>query len=96
MLITIEQLCQKYGIAITGGIATGKSTITKWLAQLGYQTYDAEQITHSLLLAKEKKTFLKKNDNLCKWTSESHTFIFVYAELFFAFGPPFIFIFPFK
>ena len=59
MLITIEQLCKKYGIAITGGIATGKSTITKWLAQIGYQTYDADQIAHSLLLTKEKKTFLK-------------------------------------
>ncbi|MCL0311824.1 dephospho-CoA kinase [Apilactobacillus sp. TMW 2.2459] len=33
-------------IGITGGIATGKSTISKYLLELGYEIIDADKITH--------------------------------------------------
>ncbi len=35
-------------IGITGGIASGKSTITKYLKSLGYKIIDADDITHKL------------------------------------------------
>lgn len=39
---------QNKRIAITGGIASGKSTVTMYLRGLGYQVIDADQITHDL------------------------------------------------
>ncbi|KRM68130.1 dephospho-CoA kinase [Apilactobacillus ozensis DSM 23829 = JCM 17196] len=35
-------------IGITGGIATGKSTVSSYLAELGYQIIDADKITHTV------------------------------------------------
>ena len=35
-------------IGITGGIASGKSTVTDFLRQLGYQVIDADQVVHEL------------------------------------------------
>ena len=35
-------------IGITGGIASGKSTVTEFLRQQGYQVIDAEQVVHEL------------------------------------------------
>ena len=35
-------------IGITGGIASGKSTVTEFLRQLGYQVIDADQVVHEL------------------------------------------------
>ena len=35
-------------IGITGGIATGKSTVTEFLRQQGYQVIDADQVVHEL------------------------------------------------
>ncbi|WP_032538689.1 dephospho-CoA kinase [Streptococcus mutans] len=35
-------------IGITGGIASGKSTITNYLRQKGYQVIDADQVVHDL------------------------------------------------
>ncbi|BAQ23777.1 dephospho-CoA kinase [Streptococcus troglodytae] len=35
-------------IGITGGIASGKSTITAYLRQKGYQVIDADQVVHDL------------------------------------------------
>ena len=35
-------------IGITGGIASGKSTVTEFLRQQGYQVIDADQIVHEL------------------------------------------------
>lgn len=35
-------------IGITGGIASGKSTVTTYLRKLGYQVIDADQIVHQL------------------------------------------------
>ena len=35
-------------IGITGGIASGKSTVTEFLRQPGYQVIDADQVVHEL------------------------------------------------
>ena len=35
-------------IGITGGIASGKSTVTEFLRQHGYQVIDADQVVHEL------------------------------------------------
>jgi dephospho-CoA kinase len=35
-------------IGLTGGIATGKSTVTKWLRTLGYEVLDADEISHQI------------------------------------------------
>ena len=35
-------------IDITGGIASGKSTVTEFLRQQGYQVIDADQVVHEL------------------------------------------------
>lgn len=35
-------------IGITGGIASGKSTVTNYLRQKGYQIIDADQVVHEL------------------------------------------------
>lgn len=35
-------------IGITGGIASGKSTVTNYLMQKGYQVIDADQVVHEL------------------------------------------------
>lgn len=35
-------------IGITGGIASGKSTVTAYLRQLGYQVIEADQVVHDL------------------------------------------------
>ena len=35
-------------IGITGGIASGKSTVTEFLKQQGYQVIDADQVVHEL------------------------------------------------
>ncbi len=40
---------KKYAIAITGSIGSGKSTVAKKIADLGYQVIDADKIGHNLL-----------------------------------------------
>ena len=35
-------------IGITGGIASGKSTVTEFLRRQGYQVIDADQVVHEL------------------------------------------------
>lgn len=39
----------KYAIALTGGIATGKSTVSKLFAQDGFDIIDADKIAHKML-----------------------------------------------
>ena len=39
----------KYGVVITGGIATGKSTISKMLSSYKYKIIDADKIAHEVL-----------------------------------------------
>ena len=39
----------KNGIVLTGGIATGKSTVASFLRMYGYTIIDADEITHEIL-----------------------------------------------
>jgi dephospho-CoA kinase len=39
----------KYAVALTGGIATGKSTVSKFFAQDGFDIIDADKIAHKML-----------------------------------------------
>ncbi|NPA59302.1 MAG: dephospho-CoA kinase [Epsilonproteobacteria bacterium] len=49
----------KYAIALTGGIATGKSTVASLLALNGMRVIDADKISHDIL------------DNSTSWVSEN-------------------------
>jgi len=40
-----------YTIALTGGIATGKSAVTAWFMRLGVPVFDADVIAHDLVAA---------------------------------------------
>ncbi len=40
-------------IGVTGSIATGKSTVTKYLLELGYPVIDSDKIVHNLLMNNE-------------------------------------------
>lgn len=42
-------------IALTGGIACGKSLVAKYLNELGIATIDADDIVHELIPAEERK-----------------------------------------
>lgn len=46
-------------IALTGGIATGKSTVTEILKKHGFQIIDADQLVKSIYQQEETKTFIK-------------------------------------
>ncbi len=46
----IKKLCKNYGIAVTGGIATGKSSITKMLSSWGYYCIDADKLAREAVL----------------------------------------------
>ena len=45
----------KYAIALTGGIATGKSTVAKIFSSLGFEIIDADKIAHEILDTEYKK-----------------------------------------
>jgi len=45
----------KYAIALTGGIATGKSTVAKIFSSLGFEIIDADKIAHEILDKEYKK-----------------------------------------
>ncbi len=47
-------------IAITGGIGTGKSTVTKFIREKGYITIDADEVGHEALKEKEIKMLVSK------------------------------------
>jgi dephospho-CoA kinase len=49
----------KYAIALTGGIATGKSTVASLLTLGGLRIIDADKISHEIL--EESKTWVKEN-----------------------------------
>ena len=44
MLLHYEELAKGYGIGITGGIATGKSTVSKYLQEQGQLVIDADSL----------------------------------------------------
>ena len=47
-MMTSQEYTQKYGYAVTGSIACGKSTVLALLKQLGYRTFQADQIAFDL------------------------------------------------
>ena len=48
----------KFGIVLTGGIATGKSTVAAYLKLYGFSIIDADKIAHKIL--EEKKEEIKR------------------------------------
>jgi len=46
-------------IALTGGIACGKSLVAKYLNELGVETLDADDVVHELIPAEERKRLAK-------------------------------------
>ena len=48
-------------IALTGGIASGKSTVTKLLKDAGIQIIDADQLVKSIYQTEEAKNFISQN-----------------------------------
>ena len=46
-------------IALTGGIACGKSLVAKYLNELGVETIDADDIVHELIPADERRRLAK-------------------------------------
>jgi len=46
-------------IALTGGIACGKSLVAKYLNELGFATIDADDIVHELIPAEERRRLAK-------------------------------------
>lgn len=64
--IKLKQDQRLYGydkpiIALTGGIATGKSTVTKLLEQKGIAIIDADQLVKSIYARQESKDFIKSH-----------------------------------
>ena len=49
--MNIQQLTRKWGIALTGGIASGKSTIGRSLKARGFVVIDADQISRQVVLS---------------------------------------------
>lgn len=48
-------------VALTGGIATGKSTVTKLLEKKGLTIIDADQLVKAIYATQESKDFIQKN-----------------------------------
>lgn len=46
-------------IGLTGGIASGKSTVSKYLAEKGFKVYDADKIAKDI---SEKKISSRRNN----------------------------------
>lgn len=47
-------------LGLTGGVASGKSTVSKILKEMGYKVYDADVIAHEILETNQVKSDLKK------------------------------------
>lgn len=50
-----------YIVGITGGIATGKSTVTRYIAQEGYSTLDADQVAAQVMAEDRVKNLLAQS-----------------------------------
>ncbi len=48
-MLHLEQLCREYGIGLTGGIATGKSTIAEILRTEGFLVLDADRLAREVV-----------------------------------------------
>jgi dephospho-CoA kinase len=51
-------------VGITGGIATGKSTVAKFIEKMGYVVIDADEVGHEVLKADDVKATVAKKFNL--------------------------------
>src|SRR6476661_1063578 len=60
-------------IALTGGIATGKSTVTKMLEAKGLQVIDADALVKSIYRKEETKNFIKTVFSVA-WGNEEISF----------------------
>ncbi|HFQ61767.1 MAG TPA: dephospho-CoA kinase [Epsilonproteobacteria bacterium] len=56
----------KYAIALTGSIATGKSTVAKFFTLFGFTVIDADQISHDILDAQQFKIAQLFGEHLVK------------------------------
>lgn len=52
-MLTAAQVLKRYGIGLTGGIGTGKSTVGRILATLGCPVIDADQLARQVTAAGE-------------------------------------------
>lgn len=64
--ITLEPSFRLYNydkpiVALTGGIATGKSTVTKLIEAQGLEVIDADQLVKSIYQSDESKMFIQRN-----------------------------------
>lgn len=51
-------------IGITGGTATGKTTVSKYIKSLGYQVYDCDEIAHSVFMKSDIQEKLQQAFNI--------------------------------
>ena len=60
--MTYEQLSRDFGIALSGGVATGKSVVSKLLLNLGYIVIDADLLAREVVAPQSPalKTIAKK------------------------------------
>jgi dephospho-CoA kinase len=56
----------KYAIALTGSIATGKSTVAKWFFDSGFSVIDADKITHQILDEQAEAILVMFGDTVVK------------------------------
>ena len=56
--LTAEHACKHWGVAITGGIGAGKSTLIPFLRELGYTVVQADQLSR-LIFVKNHKGYQK-------------------------------------
>jgi dephospho-CoA kinase len=49
----MNQINRPFLIALTGGIASGKSLVTEWFANEGFEVYSADKIAHDILNSSE-------------------------------------------
>ncbi|MCH9739691.1 MAG: dephospho-CoA kinase [Epsilonproteobacteria bacterium] len=52
----------QYAIVLTGGIATGKSTVSNILIQLGFYIIDADKVAHEVLEEQKRVEKLERKD----------------------------------
>ena len=68
-------------VAITGGIATGKSTVTKMLEQKGFRVIDADQLVKSIYSLQETRNYIQ-NEFPEAWENNEINFIKLRALFF--------------
>lgn len=49
-ILSPSEACKKWGIILTGGIGSGKSTVAKILQNLGYPVINADQLSREIFL----------------------------------------------